>query len=139
YLARSKEGTLFFTNAGVTIAVPHLGSFRMQFENGTAAPQIAAQDPLISRSNYLDPAHGKSISHVENFSVLQYAQVYPGIDVRFYGHDRHLEHEFQLAAGASASQISLRLEGIDRVRIANDGTVELTLGRATLRQSAPVP
>ena len=37
YLARSNEGTLFFTDSGVTVAVPRLGSFRMLFDGVASA------------------------------------------------------------------------------------------------------
>jgi uncharacterized repeat protein (TIGR01451 family) len=138
YLARSREGTLFFTDAGVTVAVPTLGSFRMLFDGTNASPQISAQQLMSARSNYLDPDHGRSIPGVENFAALQYSQLYPGIDLRFYGNDRHLEHEFQLAPGADVSRISLRLEGTDALSIASDGEAQLTLGHTVLRESAPI-
>src|ERR1700736_2628545 len=75
YLARSREGTLFFTDGGVTISIPHQGSFRVLFEGANAVPAIAAEQPLITRSNYLDRDPAKSISGVENFGALRYAEV----------------------------------------------------------------
>src|SRR3954451_1082819 len=61
YLARSHEGTLFFTDAGVTIAVPRVGAFRMLFDSASA-PSIAAEQPLTARSNYLNPDKHTAIS-----------------------------------------------------------------------------
>lgn len=138
YLARSREGVLFFTDAGVTLSVPHRGSFRILFDGANAQHQIAAEQPLAARSNYLDPEHGRSIIGVANYEALRYANLYPGIDVRFHGRERHLEHEFVLAAGADASRIALRLEGIEKTRIDANGDAELTLGSIKLRESAPV-
>jgi uncharacterized repeat protein (TIGR01451 family) len=138
YLARSHEGTLFFTDAGVTIAVPRVGAFRMLFDRVSSTPSMAAEQPLTARSNYLNPDKHTAISGIENFSALHYSQVYPGIDVRFYGHDLHLEHEFDLAPHADASHIALRLEGISAAHIAANGDAELTLGATTLRESAPI-
>ncbi|HEX3584753.1 MAG TPA: hypothetical protein VH024_02100, partial [Candidatus Angelobacter sp.] len=91
YLARSREGILFFTPDGVTVAVPHQGSFRLLFENAPSNERtINPEQQLTARSNYLgrEPA----IVGIENFAALRYASVYPGIDVRFYGQGRHLEH-----------------------------------------------
>lgn len=138
YLARSHEGTLFFTSAGVTVAIPHRGSFRMLFDGANTAPDISAEEQLPSHSNYLDLEHHKSISGVENFAAIRYSHVYPGVDVRFYGAERHLEHEFQLAPGADVSKVAFTLEGIDAVLLATDGAVELALGNTRLRESAPV-
>lgn len=138
YLARSREGILFFTDAGVTVSVPQRGSFRILFDGANAQHQIAAEQALLARSNYLDPQHGNSITGIANYAGLRYANVYPGIDVRFYGSEHHLEHEFVLAAGADPTQISLRLEGIDSTRIDANGDAELVLGSIKLRESAPV-
>jgi len=123
YLARSPEGVLFFTDQGVTVAVPKVGAFRMLFD-GAATPEITAEQKLAARSNYLDHA-GKSITGVENYGALRYSGVYPGIDVRFYGSARHLEHDFVLAPGSDPAQIALRFEGIDHVSIAPNGSAEL--------------
>jgi uncharacterized repeat protein (TIGR01451 family) len=136
YLARSQEGILFFTADGVTVSVPHQGSFRLLFEN--AASTNAAIDPeqqLAARTNYLNlkPA----IVGIENFSALRYASVYPGIDVRFYGEGRHLEHDFLLAPKADANQIVLRTEGINGIRIQPSGDAELTLGSMKMKESTP--
>jgi uncharacterized repeat protein (TIGR01451 family) len=137
YLARSPEGVLFFTDEGVTVSVPKVGAFRMLFE-GVATPRIDAEQQLAARSNYLTPKSGAPITGVENYGALRYASVYPGIDVRFYGQSRHLEHDFILAPGADPGQIALRFEGLDHVALAPSGNLDLTLGTIVLRESTPV-
>src|SRR5579862_7500792 len=72
YMARSREGVLFFTDQGVTVAVPQLGSFRMLFDNA-APPQITAEDELVAKSNYLSHQPGKSITGIENYGSLLYS------------------------------------------------------------------
>jgi len=136
FLARSSEGILFFTPDGVTVTVPHQGSFRLLFEN--AAPEertINPEQQLIARSNYLN--RQPAIVGIENYAALRYASVYPGIDVRFYGQGRHLEHDFLLAPGSDVSRILLRTEGIDAIHIQPSGDVELALGKMQLTESAP--
>jgi uncharacterized repeat protein (TIGR01451 family) len=137
YLARSREGVLFFTPDGVTVAVPHQGSFRLLFENAAAAQKeaINPEEKLVARSNYLD--RQPAIVGVENYAALRYASVYPGIDVRFYGQGRHLEHDFLLAPGSDVSRIILRTEGINAIHIQSSGDAELTLGSMKLTESAP--
>lgn len=138
YLARSREGALFFTNEGLTVAIPRTGAFRLRFEGAMLAPDIIAEGKLTARSNYLNADPRKSVTGVANYSALRYRAVYPGIDVKFYGHDRHLEHDFVLAPGADPSWIALRLEGIEKIAIRPDGAVELMLGKTQLTESAPV-
>src|ERR1041385_641484 len=138
YLARSREGTLFFTNDGLTVAVPQIGSFRLLFEEGTLTPGIMAEGKLKARSNYPNADPRKSVTEVENYSAVRYRKVYPGIDVKFYGHDRHLEHDFVLDPGADPNRIALRLEGIEKIAIRQDGAVGFTLGKSQLTESAPI-
>jgi uncharacterized repeat protein (TIGR01451 family) len=137
YLARSPEGVLFFTDQGVTVAVPKVGAFRMLFEAASTA-QISPEQKLAAQSNYLTPKSGVAITGVENYQALRYAGVYPGIDVRFYGHSQHLEHDFELAPGSDAATIALRFEGIDHLELAPSGTAELKLGNAILRETQPI-
>jgi uncharacterized repeat protein (TIGR01451 family) len=137
YVARSREGALFFTDQGVTVSVPQLGSFRMLFENA-AAPQITAEDELAAKSNYLRHQPGKSITGVENYGSLLYSGLYSGIDVRFYGQGRHLEHDFIVAPGANPGQLVLRMEGIDHIALKPSGDLELSLGKTNLFETAPV-
>ncbi len=136
YLARSSEGVVFLTRDGFTVSLPRQGSFRMLFDQASS-PSIGAEQPLLARSNYLSRDPNKSIVNVENFSAVRYREVYPGIDVRFYGRGMHLEHDFLLAPTADAGRIALRLDGIDRVNLMKSGAVELSLGKLTLEESAP--
>jgi uncharacterized repeat protein (TIGR01451 family) len=137
YLARSREGLLFFTGEGFTVSVPRTGAFRVQFENA-ATPAISAGRQLITRSNYLGRNGNESITNVENFGSICYSGVYPGIDIRFYGRDRHVEHDFVLAPGADPQRIVLRFEGLDRLALTPAGDAELALGRFRLRETTPV-
>ena len=137
YLARSREGTLFFTSQGVTVAVPRLGSFQLLFHNASTMPGLTAERQLPARTNYLNEDPKKSITGVENYAALRYAGVYSGIDVRFYGQNQHLEHDFVLAPRADPERIVLRVVGIDHLAITQSGDAELTLGTSKLRESAP--
>jgi hypothetical protein len=129
YLARSREGVVFLTQEGFTVALPRTGSFRMLFSDMSSDASITAEQPLVARSNYLKRDPNQSITNVENFAAVRYHRVYPGIDVRFYGQGLHLEHDFILSPGADVSRIALRLEGIDRATVTSSGAVELALGK----------
>ena len=137
YLARSSEGILFFTQEGVTAAVPGQGAFRMLFENA-ALPEITPEQKMIARSNYLGRRAGEPIINIENYGAVRYSGLYPGIDVRFYGQSRHLEHDFVLAPGADPQRIVLRFEGLDRLVLTSAGDAELVLGKVHLRETPPL-
>src|SRR3954463_8472983 len=48
YLARSREGIVFFTPEGLTLSAPRTGALRVVFE-GAAQPRITAGEKLITR------------------------------------------------------------------------------------------
>jgi uncharacterized repeat protein (TIGR01451 family) len=137
YLARSREGLIFFTQNGLTVAVPHAGAFRMLFENA-AAPQITPEQELVTRTNYLGRGGDQPIANVENYGAIRYSGLYPGIDVRFYGQSRHVEHDFVLAPGADPKQIVLRFEGIDHLALTKEGDAGFSLGELRLVETVPV-
>jgi len=136
YLARSREGTLFLTKDGATVAVTGHGAFRLSMEGGSTLGGNVPEQLLRSHSSYL--SNRRQISGIENYVAVRYRQVYPGIDVRFYGHEQHLEHDFLLASGADPDAIVMALEGVDQLKINDNGAAEFKLGALDLRESAPV-
>src|SRR5579884_3218578 len=65
YLSRSHEGTLFFTQNGVTILAPGHRSFRLFLERPQGSTQLVPEQQLESRSNYLDE-NGSNIRSLPN-------------------------------------------------------------------------
>lgn len=136
YLARSREGTIFLTKDGATIAVAAQGVFRLRLEGASTRSGSVPEQLLSSRSSYLSDR--RQIAGVENYGAVRYRGVYPGIDVLFYGREQHLEHDFVLACGADPNAIILAVEGIDNLRIDKNGAVDFKLGALHLSESAPV-
>jgi uncharacterized repeat protein (TIGR01451 family) len=136
-MARSPEGSLFFTTEGVTVAVPQAGSFRLRFVGSEPQQEITGEELLASRSNYLASA-GHSITGVANYGSLRFRNAYPGIDLRFYGNAQHLEHDVLVAPGADPGKFVVQLEGVNNVRLTPDGNAEFQLGNATMHESVPV-
>lgn len=68
---------------------------------------------------------------------MRYEEVYPGIDVVYYGNQRQLEYDFVVAPGSDARAVSLRFDGADAVEVDAGGDLLLTLGKSVVRQSKP--
>ena len=97
------------------------------------------RDVLARKSNYLlgdDP--GQWRLGVANYGQVQYADVYSCIDVRYYGTGRNLQYDFNLAAGAEASQIKLRFDGADQMQVDGNGNLAVRIGSETVFQHRPV-
>ena len=58
---------------------------------------------------------------VPNFARLQYSQVYPGIDLIYYGSNNRLEYDFVVAPGADPAAIRMRFQGAGALRVTQEG------------------
>jgi len=81
---------------------------------------------------------GRNSHSVDAFGKLRQAQVYPGIDMVYYGRGQSLEYDFELSPGADASRIRMRFAGADNVRLGGQGQVILDLGDRQVVQNPPV-
>ncbi len=121
FLSRGAGADLFLTHDGVEVAGAGR-KWRMTFVAGrTSSPE--GLDPLAARSNYLlgnDPRRWRL--HVPHYARVRYQNVYPGIDVIFYGNaGREMEYDFVAAPGADASRIRLELSGPGKVVLTAQG------------------
>jgi Abnormal spindle-like microcephaly-assoc'd, ASPM-SPD-2-Hydin/Beta-propeller repeat len=112
-------------------------AIRMQFEGANPGAQISATDRLAKRTSYFigsDPR--KWHTDIRSFARVKYTNIYPGVDLVFYGNHGKLEYDFVVAPGADPKAIRLRLDGARRVRIGARGEVLLGLpgGEVTLQK-----
>jgi hypothetical protein len=69
---------------------------------------------------------------------VKYANVYPGVDLVYYGNQRQLEYDFVVEPGADPRQIQLGFEGAKRLRLDADGDVILSIGGGEVIEHKPV-
>src|SRR5207248_1199140 len=74
---------------------------RMKLLGSNPDPRTAAADPLPGRVSYFignDPTKWRT--NVPTFGRVNYKEVYPGIDLTYYGTQGSLEYDFVVAPGA---------------------------------------
>jgi hypothetical protein len=112
---------------------------QMALEGANPNPTMAGQDPLPGHVNYfIGNDRSKWHTDIPTYSQVAYQSVYPGIDEAFYGNQRQLEYDFNVAPGADASRIAMRVEGAERVSLQSDGSVRLVAGDGAMQLRAPV-
>jgi hypothetical protein len=124
-LAFTAEATLF-QFAEKTLSMRLVGS------NSQAAFEAAA--PYSVATEYFTPAYRGS---VQAYQRLRRHQVYPGVDLVFYGSGRNLEYDFEIAADADPSRIRLRFGGAEHLLVDLNGDLQVKLAGQTITQRLP--
>ena len=85
--------------------------------------------------NYLVGDASTYATHVHGYSELVYKNVYQGIDVRYYtAATGDLENDIILHPGADSKLLKVKIEGIEKMKLASDGSLILptTVGDITV-------
>jgi hypothetical protein len=110
-------------------AVVPASLLRMKLIGANPATEVRGVDELPGKSNYFignDP--GKWRTNVPNYAKVGYREVYPGVDLSFYGHEQQLEYDFVVSPGADPRAIQLGFAGKD-VYIDHEGNLVAGLGK----------
>jgi photosystem II stability/assembly factor-like uncharacterized protein len=118
---RNSEFVAHAGGLGVTLTSTgaSIGASRMRLVGARAGASAKPEELLASYTNYLlDPDPRNWRTHVPNYRRVRYRNVYPGIDVVYYGDPRELEFDFVVAPGADPRRIRLTLDDPDlRIRL----------------------
>ncbi|MGO9097242.1 MAG: SBBP repeat-containing protein [Bryobacteraceae bacterium] len=143
FSARAGDGRVFLTGRGVELSVSGSGAEAprvagISLLNSNRSPVAAGLEQLPGRSSYFlgnDPAKWrKDVSH---FARVRYDEVYPGIDVVYYGNQNQLEYDFILHPGADPGRIRLKFQGAGRLSLNAEGDLVLEQGGVRLVQKRP--
>ena len=111
----------------------------MKLEGANRTPQVEGLEQLATTSNYFagsDPASWHT--GISTYARVRYAQVYPGIDMVYYGNQRQLEYDFVVAPGFHPEVIQIAFAGIQDFEISRMGDLLLHTAMGDIRQSKPV-
>ncbi len=112
---------------------------RMQLEGANPVPAIAAIEPLPGRSNYfIGNNRDKWVTDVPSYGRVKYSGIYPGVNLEFYGNQRHLEYDFTVAPGANPKVISLKIDGAQNLAIDSHGDLILHTADGDSKFQKPV-
>jgi hypothetical protein len=126
------------TDVGVDSGSPHHDALRLVALNASEHPRIVAEDLQPGKANHFvgkDSAAWKT--NIPTFGAVVYEEVYPGIDLKFYGANRHMEYDVVVRPGADPSQIRFAIEGIHGFRLTEQGALEFALSRGAIVQHPP--
>ncbi len=106
FVTRAGRSSLVVSPTGLTG-----DGFRIDFRGVNPAAELQGVNPLPGKSHYMmgsDPAQWRT--DVPQFGGVRCHEVYPGIDLVYYGNDGELEFDFVVAPGADPASIRLALD-----------------------------
>jgi len=112
---------------------------RMNLRGANPQPEAEGLDRLPGTVNYFFGADPKQWhTGIETCSKISYHEVYPGIDLVYYGREGQLEFDFVVGPGARPEAIQLHFEGADGLEIDPAGGLVVRLDGQTVRWPKPL-
>jgi hypothetical protein len=158
WLARGPEYTLFLAGSDAVLEMnkitpakrdsadpkelrPSISSsvMRMSLLGSRTSQRTTGEDLQSGKANYFtgnDPA--KWQHNLPMYGKVHMQGVYPGVDLKYYGHRGELEYDFVVAPGADASAIRLRFDGAKPTLAANGDLLLPVEGGPEVRFNKPV-
>ena len=130
FLARGQGYGIFLTDNGAAFSFSDSSTpLHMRLKDAAASPRTSGVDPLPGKANYL--IGNKSAdwrTDIPTYERVRYEQIYPGIDLVYYGNQRQLEYDFVIAPGASFKQIRFAFDGAGKLKLNRHGDLLLQSG-----------
>jgi hypothetical protein len=110
----------------------------MQLVGADVKAQAVEEQPLAGRVNdFIGRDPRRWHADVPTFEHARFAQVYPGVDVIYYGNRQRLEYDFVVAPRADPTQIKLGFAGAQTVRVNRAGELIVGMKGKTLTWRKP--
>lgn len=114
-------------------------ALRMRFEGANPAAQIVGEDQLPGQVNYFVGDNPKKWhSNVPTYSRVKYSSIYPGVDLVYYGNQRHLEYDLIVAPGANPQSVVLNLQGAQNLHVTANGDLAVRMADGEVQLQKPL-
>jgi Beta-propeller repeat/Abnormal spindle-like microcephaly-assoc'd, ASPM-SPD-2-Hydin len=137
FLARGQGYELFLTSNQAVLSLSKslsptqdahgtTAALRTQLIGGNPAPEMVAEEQLPGTSNYFigpDPKNWRT--DVPQYARVRYREVYPGIDLVYYGNQQQLEYDIVVSPGADPRQVRFKIDGAERLGLSRSGGLVL--------------
>jgi len=137
YISRAPGMTLALMDDGAAIRTKS-GVVRMRILGGSAKGAFEPLELQGGRSSYF---RGSNMvewqTDVQHYGKVRAKQVYPGVDLVYYGQGRTLEYDFIVKPGADWKRARVRWEGVKSMQIDQQGDLVLATADGDVRMHKP--
>ena len=140
FLSRNPGYSLFLTAQGAVLGLNGVAQpLSFTWQGASAKSRARGVAVLPTRHNYLrgkDPRRWRR--DIPTYEKVRYPDLYPGIDLVYYGRQQHLEYDLVVAPGADPTAIRLQAAGMDALRVDKDGALRFQVADRAVTLSKPV-
>lgn len=143
FLSRGSGYSLFLTSSeavlALSVASTRQAVVRMKVAGANPVSRVEGLNELPTSHNYFtgnDPSKWRT--DIPTYARVKYDEIYPGIDLVYYGNQQQLEYDFVVAPGADPRTIKLRFDGAESLNLEPNGDLILRTAGGELRKHKPV-
>jgi gliding motility-associated-like protein len=147
YKGNSPKGDIYFLKDGLIFThsrnkssatdlnLEHL-SWKLSFEGINDKMCIQAGGKQTSHTNYF---LGSNVvkRNIPDYNQINYLNLYPDINLRYYGSGKNLKYDYILKPGADIKNIRMKCEGIENININKEGELELKNAWGIIKENKP--
>lgn len=147
YLARARGYQMYLTSDGAVLAFggsklageAERSTVQLRFVGANRTPELRAYEPSEHKTNYfVGDGPSDFRTDIPNYARVLYRQVYPGIDVSFYGKNGMVEYDLLLQPGADPGRIELDFAGANKLEVDAAGDLRIHTPAGVLVQHRPI-
>jgi len=112
---------------------------KADYVGSNPTPRVVGEGLLEYKCNYFlgnDPAKWRT--NVPNYSAVVYEDIYPGIDLKYYGNGKQMEYDFIVSPGTDPSQIMVQYEGAKSLSVDAAGRLVVETDWGEVVEQRPV-
>ncbi len=141
FLSHADGYTLYLTATDPVLIFDKQGgptALHIHLTGANPHPQVSGLDELAGKTNYFTGNNPQFWhSDISTYARVLYQDVYPGVNVVYYGNQSALEYDFVVRPGANPGAIQLAFEGANNIHIDAQGNLVLTLAGGEFVQPRP--
>ena len=153
FISRGNGYSLFLTESAAVLVLskadrssnltghssPSGDVIRMELSGANANMHVSGAEQLPGKANYFignDPSKWRS--EISTYAKVRYENVYPGVDLVYYGNQRDLEYDFVVSANADPRPLLLHFTGAQHLSITSSGDLRIKAKNGEIAFHKPV-
>ncbi|MGE5341638.1 MAG: SBBP repeat-containing protein [Candidatus Omnitrophota bacterium] len=140
---RGKEKTIYFTSEGVTFALSQKSKqkrwiIQLEFVGARKDVKPVSLEDTGTVISYFKGTQSEWKTGMSAASKIMYRDLWPGIDLIYYGTVNQMKYEFVVHPGADPNRIKLAYHGVEKVKENAKGQIEVRTPAGSFQDGTPV-